>query len=206
MVRVKICGITNVGDARLAVRFGADALGFNFVRSSRRLISRELARAIIASLPPFITPVGVFADEPVSSILDMCSFCGIHTVQLHGDEEQGDISQLSRLKCVKAIRIAEESDTRLLPRYTCDAYLLDAYVPGELGGTGETFNWEWAREANTHGPIILAGGLNPDNVEDAIRTARPYAVDVASGVESAPGRKDRSLLQAFIARAKGAES
>jgi phosphoribosylanthranilate isomerase len=204
MVKVKICGITNPKDARAAAHLGADALGFNFVKGSHRCVSKERARAIIASLPPFVTPVAVFADEELREVLAVCEFCGIQTVQLHGREPPRYLAELPHLRRIKAIRLRTESDLRTLSRYTCDAFLLDAYVPGEIGGTGQTFNWEWARQAGTQGPIILAGGLNPDNVVEAVEVARPYAVDVASGVESAPGEKNRKLMAQFISRAKSA--
>jgi phosphoribosylanthranilate isomerase len=202
MVKVKICGITDPNEARLAARFGADALGFNFVPASKRFVGRDRARAIIAAIPPFVTPVGVFANERAEKVLEICEFCGIQTVQLHGDEPPAYLSLLPRLKRIKAIRVGEEADLRQLSRYTCEAFLLDTLVPDLLGGTGKTFNWEWAREAARHGPIILAGGLTPENVSEAIRIAQPYAVDVASGVESAPGAKDRKLMAQFIINAK----
>lgn len=202
MVKVKICGITNPKDARSAARFGADALGFNFVPASKRFVPRERARAIIASLPPFVTPVGVFANEKAETVLEICEFCGIQTVQLHGEEPPSYLSRLTRLRRIKAIRMSAESDLRQLARYTCEAFLLDTFVPDLLGGTGKAFNWEWAREASQHGPIILAGGLTSENVGEAVRIAQPYAVDVASGVESEPGKKDRRLMAEFIMAAK----
>ncbi len=202
MVKVKICGITDPNDARTAARFGADALGFNFVPSSKRYVGKERARAIIAALPPFVTPVGVFANEKAENVIEMCAYCGIQTVQLHGDEPPQYLSLLSHLKRIKAIRIGDESDLKQLSRYTCEAFLLDAAVPDLLGGTGKTFNWEWAHQAAQQGPIILAGGLTPQNVGEAIQIAQPYAVDVASGVESAPGQKSRALMAQFIINAK----
>jgi len=202
MVKVKICGITDPNDARAAARLGADALGFNFVPASKRYIGKERARAIIASMPPFVTPVGVFANEAPEKVMEICDYCGIQTVQLHGDEPPQFLDRLSRLKRIKAIRMGEEEDLRQLSRYTCDAFLLDAAVPDLLGGTGKTFNWQWAREASKHGPIILAGGLTPENVGEAIRIAQPYAVDVAGGVESSPGQKNRTLMAQFIINAK----
>lgn len=198
-----MCGITNPNDARTAARFGADALGFNFVPASKRFVPKERARAIIASLPPFVTPVAVFANETADNVLEICDFCGIQTVQLHGEEPPSYLSRLARLKRIKVIRVSAESDLRQLARYTaCEAFLLDTFVPDLLGGTGKTFNWEWARAASQQGPIILAGGLTPENVGEAVRIAQPYAVDVASGVESAPGKKDRRLMAEFIINAK----
>jgi len=202
MVKVKICGITSARDGRTAARLGADALGFNFVPSSPRCVTKERARAILAALPPLVTPVGVFADQEVELVREICAFCGIQTVQLHGSESPAYLSRLPHLKRIKALRVRVQGDLRLLSRYTCEAYLLDAFVPDQLGGTGKTFNWEWVRGSRADGPVILSGGLTPENVGDAVRIARPYAVDVASGVESEPGKKDRALVAEFIVRAK----
>jgi len=202
MVKVKICGITNVRDARAAVRLGADALGFNFYRHSPRCVARERARAIMASLPPFITGVGVFVNESADVILETCEAAGLRVVQLHGDETPTFVDSLRRIARIKAFRIRDERDLKSLPRYRAEAYLLDAYTPDRRGGTGATFNWEIARAAQPYGPIILAGGLTPDNVADAVRQVKPFAVDVASGVESSPGAKDRGLMEAFIRNAK----
>ena len=202
MVKVKICGITNVRDARAVVRLGADALGFNFYAPSPRYIRPERARAIIAALPPFVAKVGVFVNEDVDKVNEIVQLCGLDVVQLHGDESPRNVERVRVAQRIKGVRVADEDDIALCRRYRVDAYLLDAFVPGMPGGTGETFNWRLAREARQFGPVILAGGLNPDNIEDAIRSAQPYAVDVASGVESEPGVKDRDLVEAFILRAK----
>ncbi len=204
MVRVKICGITSAAGARSAAASGADALGFNFVKQSPRYIPPEKARAVIVAMPPLVVPVGVFADESARSIGDICDMCGIRTVQLHGNESPAFCDKLHRFIRIKAIRIASPDDLRFLPRFNVDAFLLDTHVPGQLGGTGETFDWGIAAEARTHGNIIVAGGLTPDNVADAVRAARPFAVDVASGVEAVPGRKDRRLMVRFIREAKTA--
>lgn len=203
MVKVKICGITNVRDARAAVRMGADALGFNFYPRSPRYIKKERARAILAALPPFVCAVAVFVDEDPDEVLAICEYVGIDTVQLHGDERPRVFQALSRLKRIKAVRVRSEKDIARLPRYAAEAYLLDAYVAGVPGGTGQAFNWAFAREAQRHGPVILAGGLTPENVAEAVRVVSPYAVDVASGVEKEPGVKDRGLMEQFILRAKG---
>jgi len=201
MVRVKICGITNPTDARAAVRAGVDALGFNFARGPRKL-SPERAKAIIADLPPFVTPVALFVDEAVEQIRHVCSFCGVTTVQLHGSEWPGMVAKLHGLTVIKAFRVHTGYDLKRLHRYNVSAYLLDTYVPGKLGGTGESFRWEIAREAKQYGPIIVAGGLTPENVADAVRAAQPYGVDVASGVETTPGIKDAKRMQAFVEAAK----
>ena len=206
MVKVKICGVTSARDARLAARLGADAIGFNFYKRSPRFITKEKARAILAALPPFVTAVGVFVNDPADVIRETCAYVGLDTAQLHGEETPRVAHALTRLTRIKAVRVAGETDVARLSRYQVEAYLLDAFVPGRRGGTGVTFNWELAREAQVHGPIVLAGGLTPENVQEAIRVAAPFAVDVASGVESAPGVKDRDLLEAFIRLAKTADN
>jgi phosphoribosylanthranilate isomerase len=202
MVRVKICGITNVRDARLAARLGADALGFNFYPESPRYIRPARAKAIIAALPPFVTTVGVFVNEDPGDVMEICRLAGLDAAQLHGDETPAILDAVHGVRRIKAIRVKTEKDVALCRRYRTEAYLLDAYVPGQPGGTGETFHWEFAREAAAFGPIILAGGLTPENVAEAVSVVQPYAVDVASGVESEPGVKDRQRMEEFILRAK----
>ena len=203
MVKVKICGITNVRDARAAVRLGADALGFNFFPRSPRYVEPPRVRAILAALPPFVTAVGLFVNESADTVRRVCDQVGLLTVQLHGEERPSVVDALRGLTRIKAFRIRDEADLKQLSRYQVEAYLLDAFVPGKQGGTGVTFNWDLARQAQPVGPIILAGGLTPENVGDAVLQARPYAVDVASGVEDRPGSKDRELIAAFIRNAKG---
>lgn len=204
MVRIKICGITSVRDARTAARLGADALGFNFYKGSPRFIRPERARAIIEALPPFITNVGVFVDESADEVVRIARVAGLDAVQLHGDERPSVVHAVNGVRRIKAIRIRDARDVERCRRYRVEAYLLDAYVPDKRGGTGATFNWELAREAAAFGPIILAGGLNPGNVAEAVRVAQPYAVDVASGVETEPGKKDKDLMVAFIQEARAA--
>jgi len=203
MVRVKICGVTNVSDARFAARCGADALGFNFYPPSPRHLAPERAGAIIAALPPFVTTVGIFVNERPERVMEICDLCGLDAAQLSGDETPAQAAALRGVRRIKAICVRNEDDVARCRRYQVEAFLLDAYVEGQPGGTGQTFAWPLAREAAQFGPVILAGGLTPDNVEEAIETAAPYAVDVASGVESEPGTKDRALMAAFIQRAKG---
>ena len=204
MVRVKICGITSAHDARLAAKLGADALGFNFWKGSPRYVKPERARAIIASLPPFITNVGVFVDADPEEVTRIAQLAGLDAVQFHGDERPSIVHAVTKIRRIKAIRVRDESDIALCRRYRVEAYLLDAYVPEKKGGTGKTFNWELARAAGQFGPIILAGGLTPENVTEAIEAVHPYAVDTASGVESEPGEKDKVLLEMFIRAAKAA--
>jgi len=206
MVRVKICGITNVRDARAAARLGADALGFNFFKGSVRYVRPARAKAIVAALPPFVSKVGVFVDEDPEIINEICQVCGLDAAQLHGDETPRYVEAVRGVDRIKAIRVATARDVARCRRYRAEAFLLDAQVPGKPGGTGESFNWELAREARQFGPIILAGGLTPENVEEAIETASPYAVDVASGVEVEPGKKDKRAMSEFILRAKGASA
>lgn len=200
-VKVKICGITNLEDALKAVEYGADALGFVFYRGSPRYIEPEKAARIIKELPPFISTVGVFVDEPSLEIMRIASITGINTIQLHGQEPPESI--IYHQKIIKAIRVRELSDLEPLRAYKgVHAFLLDAYSPEAFGGTGQLFNWDIAQEAKKFGRIILAGGLNPDNVEKAIRWVHPYGVDVSSGVEKEKGIKDHKKLRAFIEIAK----
>jgi len=204
MGKIKICGITNATDAQLATKLGADALGFNFYSGSPRFVSRERVRAIVASLPPFVVPVAIFVNEQPALIKETCDFCGIRTIQLHGDEAPAVIGQLRAYKVIKAVQVQSERDLIQLRKYDADAFLLDAYVPGKRGGTGFPFNWELAKSAASSLPILLAGGLNPVNVAEAIRVVNPYGVDVCTGVESEPGKKDRRLLRQFIREARNA--
>jgi phosphoribosylanthranilate isomerase len=206
MVSVKICGITNVEDARSAAEAGADALGFVFYPPSPRYVTPEQARHIIRDLPPFITTVGLFVDVPVATINDLAVHCGLDRIQLHGREPPEFCAMLDR-PVIKAFRIKGTDSLAHLPHYTVSAYLLDAYVEGALpGGTGASFAWEVAAAAMPYGPVILAGGLTPDNVEAAVRQIRPYGVDVSTGVERAPGLKDHQKMRSFLARAKGTGS
>lgn len=205
-VRVKICGLTNVKDARLAVEAGADLIGLNFYPSSPRYISESTAREIRAALPETVWSVGVFVNAEREHIAILAERLDLDAVQFHGDETHADCSDWSQ-KTIKAARIGSEEDLSLeWEAYPTDYILLDTYRRGRYGGTGETFAWEAA--ANLSGAqrqrIILAGGLTPKNVAAAIRTVQPWAVDVAGGVESAPGRKDPEKLRAFIHYAKTA--
>ncbi|RME62793.1 MAG: phosphoribosylanthranilate isomerase [Nitrospirae bacterium] len=199
-VRVKICGITRAEDALRAVEYGADALGFVFYEQSPRHVFPESAARIIEQLPPFITTVGVFVNEHPNVINETISISGIDIVQLHGDEPPELCSQWPRT--IKAFRVRELSDLSPITRYRAGAYLLDTYSPESYGGTGKTFNWEIAIEAKRFGPVILAGGLTPENVAEAIKKVRPYGIDVSSGVESQKGIKDPEKMKALISRAK----
>lgn len=200
--RVKICGITRVEDANLAVELGASALGFNFYPPSPRYIAPPAARAIINKLPPLVTAVGVFANETDGAhVAAIAREAGVTTVQLHGQASPlpgPDSEAFEDFTVLHAISVWKGFKPGLLEHLKADAFLLDAYDPALQGGTGKTFDWSLAREAKKFGTIILAGGLTPDNVGLAIREVRPYAVDVASGVESAPGIKDPYKLREFF--------
>jgi phosphoribosylanthranilate isomerase len=199
MVRIKICGITNLEDALLAAELGADALGFIFYAKSPRKVDAETARAIIAQLPPFVAAVGVFVDEAAAVVQELAAKVRLDWVQLHG-QESPDYCRTLGYKVIKAFRIQDEDSMRQLAGYqgAAQALLLDTYKKGQVGGTGEIFDWHLARQAKKYGPIILAGGLTADNVAQAIATALPAAVDAASGTEAAPGKKDPAKLRAFF--------
>jgi phosphoribosylanthranilate isomerase len=202
MVRVKICGITNVEDALLAAEAGADAIGLVFYDKSPRVVTPERAAAIVSALPPFVQAVGLFVNADIDVVNATAEQCRLDLVQLHGDESPEFCAQSVR-RVIKAFRVRDAASLDHLNDYRVAGFLLDAWSPLAHGGTGVTFNWELARDAGRFGPIILAGGLTPDNVRSAIETVAPFAVDVSSGVESAPGRKDPDKVRAFIARAKG---
>jgi phosphoribosylanthranilate isomerase len=205
-VKVKICGITNLDDGIAAAEAGADALGFVFHDPSPRRISVEAAAGLIRELPPFVMKVGVFVNAPEDMVVRAIRECGLNLLQFHGDELPDYCLQFG-LMSMKAFRIRDAASLQALLGYHTDAWLLDAYAPDKPGGTGETFNWDLALEARNWGrPIFLAGGLTPDNVAEAVQRARPYGVDVSSGVEAAPGRKDHAKVRAFIQAAKAVEA
>jgi phosphoribosylanthranilate isomerase len=199
MVRIKICGITNLEDALLAAELGADALGFIFYPQSPRKVTPETAQEIIAQLPPFVASVGVFVDEEAAVVRDLAARVGLDWVQLHGQESPEYCRSLGR-RVIKGFRIQNADSLILLADYrgAAQALLLDTYTKGQVGGTGTAFDWRLAREAKQYGRIILAGGLTPENVAQAIAAAQPAAVDAASGTEAAPGRKDPAKLRAFF--------
>ncbi len=216
MFRIKICGITNVTDAIAAAEAGADAIGLNFYPKSRRFVDQKTAQQIVAALPSALLKVGVFVNHDQRSIESTASVVGLDAIQLHGDEQPAFIAALpKKLKVLRALRCTADINSRLtqfvqgckdagrLP----DAVLLDADAGAEYGGTGERADWELVtqhRESLGNIPLILAGGLTPANVAAGIKAVRPSGVDVASGVESAPGTKDRSQIFAFVAAAKQA--
>ena len=207
MVKIKICGITNLEDALLAAELGADALGFIFYPKSPRKVAPEAARQIIAQLPPFVASVGVFVDEAAAVVQELAARVGLDWVQLHGQESPEYCRNLGR-RVIKGFRIRDAESLRPLADYrgSAQALLLDTYKQGQVGGTGTAFDWQLAREAKKYGRIILAGGLTADNVAQAIRVARPQAVDTASGTEAAPGKKDPAKLRAFFESVRGVSS
>jgi phosphoribosylanthranilate isomerase len=199
MTRVKICGITEFEDARDAALLGADAIGLNFYPSSPRYIDPARAAKIIEKLPPFVTVVGVFVNHPdPQNLEDFALSLGLHAVQLHGNETPDYCSMIQRVKVIKAFRIDSNFRVDTLRSHGSGTFLLDACSPDQFGGTGKSFNWELVFGANAFGSIIIAGGLNPENVSQAVSTLHPFGVDVASGVEARPGKKDYDKMRRFI--------
>jgi phosphoribosylanthranilate isomerase len=199
MTRIKICGLTNLEDALLAIGMGVDALGFIFAESPRQ-ITPIMAKTIIRTLPPLVQTVGVFVNEEPARIKEIQSFCGLDLLQLHGDESP-EICQDLMPHSIKAFRLQNEADIRNIKRYqrVVRAILLDTFQKGKAGGTGQTFDWSLAVKAKEVGlPIILAGGLGPENIQEAIATVKPYAVDVNSSIEKRPGKKDPVLMKQLM--------
>lgn len=199
LVKVKICGITDIAAALAAVEAGADALGFVFAPSSRR-ITKEKAKEIINVLPPFVDRVGVFVNSPPTEVEATADFCGLTTIQLSGDEPP-DYRLPTRFKLIRGFRVGNASLPLNLNEYQADAFLFDTFQPGVYGGTGKIFNWEVLSSIDILKPVILAGGLDINNIQKAITTVRPYGVDVSSGVET-DGHKDPEKIEKFIKLAK----
>lgn len=197
MTKIKICGITNIEDAILAIDLGADALGFIFYRESKRYIDSSEARDIISELPPFITTVGVFVNQDSDEIMDTKENAGFDTIQLHGDESTELCKNLGE-RVIKTIRVRDTINSEEVQSYPVQAILFDTYSTKGYGGTGESFSWEILEDLNTSKRIILSGGLSPENVSQAIRIVKPYAVDVSSGVEEYYGKKSPEKLKKFI--------
>ncbi|MDP7639408.1 MAG: phosphoribosylanthranilate isomerase [Candidatus Hydrogenedentes bacterium] len=206
-MRVKICAITNLDDALAACDAGADALGFNFAieaKRKNRFIEPEAARRIVEALPPFITTVAICVNDPAARIMEYLQF--VDTVQLHGEETPAQCAAIGG-RAIKAFRAGGDFQPESMLAYPTSAYLLDAQVAGARGGTGTVGDWDMARAAVAlERPIILAGGLTPENVAEAVKYVRPYGVDTAGGVESAPGIKDHERTRDFIRNAKAAIS
>jgi len=199
MIKIKICGITNTEDALWAVDLKVDALGFIFSDSPRR-VKPEIVQGIIELLPPFISSVGVFVNEDRKKVEEIAESCGLTTLQFHGRESPSYCEEFKQ-KIVKALRIENKDILEKAVRYKdkVDAYLLDTYSPSKYGGTGKTFDWRIAKEIKEFGlPIILSGGLNPENIREAISEVEPYGVDVSSGIEERPGKKNLEKLINFV--------
>ncbi len=204
MTKVKICGITNLEDALLAVELGADSLGFNFYKKSSRYVSPEVAKSIIEILADEGIAVGVFVNEDIATISSIATQAGLGAIQLHGDESPEDLIRVynaTGLEIIKALRVGPDFDIGSVAIYPSNVILLDSYSSMERGGTGLTFDWSIGLRAQyaTTGVVYLAGGLSPDNVKQAIREARPFGIDVCSGVESQPGKKDAAKMKRFFA-------
>jgi phosphoribosylanthranilate isomerase len=200
MVRVKICGITKPEDAKLAAELGADAIGLNFYEQSPRCITPFAASELVRRLPPFVAAVGVFVNWAEVPVVALCKALRLSAAQLHGEESSQTVERVAAcLPVIKALRLGQGNNGPDFSSFrSASAFLLDSAVSGQYGGTGATGNWHLARAAAQSHRVILAGGLTPENVGEAIRIVRPYAVDVASGVESRPGKKDPAKMRSFF--------
>ena len=199
MTRVKICGVTDPDDARNAALLGADAIGLNFYERSPRYISGTVASRIIESVPAFVSVIGVFVNHPnPQGLEDLALSLGLHAVQLHGNETPDYCSMIQKVKVIKAFRVDPTFRVETLKNYANTMFLLDSGSGTHFGDTGKVFNWDQAYGANAFGWVVLAGGLTPENVGEAMSRLHPYGVDVSSGVESSPGRKDYEKMRRFI--------
>jgi phosphoribosylanthranilate isomerase len=212
--RIKICGITRIEDAMLAAESGADAVGLNFASAAKRRIAPEAAKAIVAALPPMVQTVGVFVDATSEYIRTVIAQTGIAMVQLHGSEPAEQVAELAPLPVLRAVPVRDTTTATWIEDHLAECWragrlpcglLLDAYQPGVAGGTGRQWDWSLVERLEVSVPLILAGGLDPDNVAEAITAVRPFAVDVASGVESSPGIKNPDKLRAFIRAVNAAD-
>lgn len=207
MVRVKICGITSAADAQAAIEAGANLIGFNFYQKSPRHISEDQAAEIRSKLPRRVKAVGIFVNGLAADVIALRSSLKLDTVQVHGDESPETVAEIARVvPVIKAFRVEPEFPITTLDEYSrAFAFLFDAAHTGQYGGTGRTTDWDVARQASLKHRIILAGGLKVENVAAAVRIVRPYGIDVASGVETSPGKKDLDLLREFIKEVRRAE-
>jgi phosphoribosylanthranilate isomerase len=203
MIKIKICGITNLEDAMAAAEDGADALGFIFYKKSPRYVDPGKAAEIIHQLPPFITPVAVFVNEREEKIRDIQFTTGIKVLQFHGDERPEFCDRFAT-RVIKAFQVKDKDTIKHMAHYHVGAFLLDSYKDGLHGGTGTTFDWHLAVVAKTFGRVVLAGGLTPENVAEAVKLVQPYGVDVAGGVEREKGLKDHAKLKKFITEVRRA--
>ena len=200
-VKVKICGMTNLKDVKVAVDGGVDAVGFIFYKKSPRSVTMQAVREIVLELPPFVDSVGVFVNETAEQINKIADHCKLDRVQLHGDESPAFCKKIRR-RVIKAIRVKDIQSLKKLSDYPVSSFLLDTFSEDQYGGTGKVFDWNLAYPAKKYGPIILAGGLTPINVHQAIQRIQPYGVDVCSGVESQPGIKDHKKMKAYLKNVK----
>jgi phosphoribosylanthranilate isomerase len=205
MTRIKVCGITSLEDGLAAAGLGADAVGFVFYPRSARYISPDKARGIRTKLPPFTLCIGVFVNESRHTVLRVAERCGLDGIQLHGSESPDYCSYFSPYPVIKAFHLAGPAEFQAISHYRdCVAgVVIDGYDPFCFGGTGNLANWELARKAKQFAPLILAGGLNETNVQEALKIVDPYAVDISSGVEISPGVKDHNKLRRFVEAVRG---
>lgn len=201
-VLVKICGITNLDDAENAVECGADFLGFNFYPDSPRYLQPDRAKEILKEIPPAVSKVGIFVNAPIETAVDIAVGLDLDYLQFHGDETPEYCNAVGR-PWYKAFGLKDESVLESIPQYKSEWVMVDAYVEKAFGGSGVVANWDLALRAKAYGKLILAGGLRSDNVEIAVKTVKPFAIDVASGVETSPGIKDHDKVEEFIRKAKG---
>jgi len=199
-VKVKVCGMTSLKDALVAVEGGADAVGFIFYKKSPRSVTMKTVREIVLELPPFVDTVGVFVDETAEQVNKIADYCNLDIIQLHGDESPTYCKKIRR-KVIKAFRIKDMQSVKKISNFQVSGFLLDTFSEKLHGGTGKVFDWNLALPAKKFGPVIMAGGLTPNNVQQAVRQIRPYGVDVCSGVESEPGIKDHKKVRAFLKNA-----
>jgi phosphoribosylanthranilate isomerase len=205
VIRIKICGITTAEDAALCVDAGADALGFIFVEGTPRVLTPGAAAAIVRTLPPFVTPVGIFWDHPAGHVKSVAEACGLRALQFHGDESPEEVAQFT-LPVIKTVKLGSAEDLARIDRFDVSAVLLDSPARWSEGESREPIQWELAARVARTRRVILAAGLTPDNVARAIAVARPYAVDVNSGVEASPRHKDPDKVRAFITAARRADA
>ena len=200
---VKICGITNLEDLMNAVDSGADAVGINFFRASKRYVTPGEAAKLLATIPSTVQRVGVFVDPGKNEVEEILKRVPLDVLQFSGNESPSALSGYT-IRMFKAIHVVNETSLDSMRSYRVDAFLLDAHSDDEFGGTGKVFDWAIAEKAKKWGKVILAGGLNPENVSEAVRSVKPYGVDVSSGVETRPGKKDQKKIREFILRARQA--
>jgi phosphoribosylanthranilate isomerase len=205
-VKVKICGVRTLEEAEAALEAGADALGFNFWPRSPRYIAPADAKEITKRLAPLVSPIGVFVNEERERIIEIAALVGLSAIQLHGDEPPAFCRGFDSLRVIKALRVGEAFDCRLIEQYAVPMILLDTSIKGSYGGTGHRFDWQVAIEAKRYVPVMLAGGLRIENVAEAITRVRPAAIDVCSGIEAEPGRKDLRKLREFMLEAARANA